>query len=76
MADSNSDSVKCVCCQNGRHICDLSDVIDNSADLFDSFESNSKVERSPDDIFTSFELRLSDESMHHISHDVKVLTCY
>ena len=55
-ADSNNDSVKCVCCQTGRHICDLSDVIDNSSDLFDSFESNSRVERSADDIFTSFEL--------------------
>ena len=42
--DLNHDSLNCVCCQSGRQICELSDVIDDSADLFDSYESNTKVE--------------------------------
>ena len=72
--NSTQNSSPCVYCKDVRKICELSDVIDESDDLFEASVANSKLERSPDDIFTSLELRLNDESMDQIIQDIKVLT--
>ena len=73
--DSIHDLSPCLCCKDVGKICEMSDVFDDSDNLFEASLADSKIQRLQDDIFTSFELRLTEESMDQIVHDIKVLTC-